>query len=126
MSKETFKLKRSEINALNAVMSQVLLKGLENKIFLPWIKEKVKVSDIAKSTQSMVETVGQEFGLQEGMILSPEVREQVQPKLDLINEDLVDLELQKILAPGDLEKLIENNPNLNSAAFELIYKYFVK
>lgn len=107
-------------------MSQVLLKGLENKIFLPWIKEKVKVSDIAKSTQSMVETVGQEFGLQEGMILSPEVREQVQPKLDLINEDLVDLELQKILAPGDLEKLIENNPNLNSAAFELIYKYFVK
>ena len=119
------KINRIELSALNSAMSQISLKGIETHNFLKWMKAKEKVNAEVATTQNMLKELMKEFNITEGVKLSQEIINEVQPKVDVINNDFVKIDLEKFITESEFSKMIENNNSLTTSIFELIYKFFV-
>ncbi len=128
MGKNKNTITRGELNELNNVMSLINLKGLETKIFMPWMKIKINISEANKTTQAILNDLRESFGIEENTKIEPgsDLEINVHTKLIEVNKDSISIDIDKVLSSVDFEKLMENNSELTTGHFEVILKWLVK
>ncbi|WP_410221943.1 hypothetical protein [Pedobacter sp.] len=121
------KITRGELSTLSAIIGKCTIKSIGSELFFPVIKLKAALSVNVTESQSLLKSIYEECGITEDnyKILSDSQGKELMASEKKLNEDVVDFSDTHLLNADQFLLFSDENPKLNTAELEFLYKWLV-